>query len=155
MAGLNCSVNWDDVTLAVGSYKTVASVNAPANHMVRVKSLWVCANGVAGDAEHLYVRLCRVTETTGTGDTITPQKLNNALTATPQSVARVNFTAEPTADGTLPYIFPHKIHPQGSSAKDCSFDDVYIKEDTELSVQVKVPSGGTAVKCSGHLIIEE
>jgi hypothetical protein len=155
MAGLNCSVNFDDVTLAVGSYKTVASVQAPANHMVRVKSLWVCANGVAGDAEHLYVRFCRVTGATGTGTAITPQKLNNALTATPLSTARVNFTVEPTADGTLPYIFPHKIHPQGASAKEASFDECFIKEATELSLQVQVPSGGTAVKCSGHLIIEE
>jgi hypothetical protein len=155
MAGLNLSVNFDDVTLSVDAYKTVASIQAPTNHMVRVKSLWVCANGVAGDAEHLYVRLCRVTGATGTGTAVTPQKLNNGLSCAALSTARVNFTGEPTADGTLPYIYPHKIHPQGASAKEASFDECFIKEGTELALQVKVPSGGTPVECSGHLIIEE
>lgn len=154
MAGLNLSVNFDDVALVVGSYKTVAAVQAPANQMVRIKGFWVCTNGIAGDAEHIYVRLTRTTAS-GTGTTITPVKLNNALTATAQCVCKVNFTVEPTLDGTLPYIYPHKIHPQGASAKDCSFDEVYIKEGCQIALQVQVPSGGTIVKCSGHLLIEE
>jgi len=155
MARLNLCVNWDDFQLGVDAWKTVASVKAPANQMVAVKGFWVCGNGVAGDAEHLKVRLRRVVADSGTGTTFVPVKTNNVMTATAQCTARVKFTVEPTDSGTDQSIYPHKTHPQGSSTKDCTFEDAVIKEGTELALQVKVPSGGVAVYTDGHLNIEE
>ena len=154
MAGLNLCVNWIDVALASGSYKTMCAIKAGADQMVRIKSIWQSSAGIAGDAEPLSVRLCRIVADSGTGTGTTPQKLNNALTATPRSTCRNNFTVEPTESGTAPYIFPHKSHPQGASSKECSFDDVFVNEDTEIAVQIKLPSGG-AINNTGHVIIEE
>lgn len=155
MAGLNLSISFDDVTLTVGSFKTVLCVKAPTNQMVRVKSIWQAFSGVAGDAAPLDVRLMRTTAASGTGITVVAQKLCTSLSATAQTTARKNFTVEPTADGTDPYLYWHKVHPQGASAKESTFDECFIKEGTELALQIKVPSGGTAVTTSGHMIVEE
>jgi hypothetical protein len=155
MAGVKCSVNFAAVSTAVGSYKTIASVRAPTNQMVKLLSFAAHANGIAGDAQPLPFRLCRVTAGSGTGTSTTPIKLNNALTVTVQATARVNFTAEPTADGTDPYLLPGLFHPQGGIVREVEFSEVYLKEATELALQVQVPTGGTAVTLTGSLTVEE
>jgi hypothetical protein len=155
MAGLGESVNFAAVATTVASYKTIASVRAPANQMVQLKGFSAHAAGVAGDAAPLPFRLCRVTAGTGTGTATTPIKTNNGLTCTPQATARVNFSAEPTADGTEPYLYPGLFHPQGGITREVEFNDCWIKEGTELALQVQVPTGGTAVTLTGHLLVEE
>jgi len=160
MAGLNLSHSFRDVTLSVGSWKTVASWRAPGgggtnDQMVRLSSLKLASNGQSGDSEALGIRLARVQAGTGTATTQTPQKVNNALSAVPRSICKVNFTAEPTDDGTSPYLFEDKFHPQGGNVQNWEFDEFIVKEGTEVAVQLMVPTGGTAVKVSGHLIGEE
>lgn len=156
MAGLETSLNFEDVQLAAaGSWKTVVSVKAPTNQMVRVKTIAISGEGTAGDAKPVECRLVRVTADSGTGTASTPIKLNNALTATVQAAGRVNFTAEPTESGTSPYMYPFKFHPQGSFVFEKSFDTLYVKEATELAVECKIASGGTQINVSGHLVLEE
>lgn len=154
MARLKLCVNFEDYELAANAWKTAAAIKAPANQMVAITNLWVSMNGVAGDAEHAKVRLRRIQAGTGTGTTVTPAKVDNTRTATPQSTARVNFTVEPTDDGDLT-LYPHKVHPQGASSKDTTFSDVVLKEGTEIALQIKLPNGATAVKTDGHVEIEE
>lgn len=156
MAGLETSVNFEDVQLAsAGTWKTIVSVKAPTNQMVRIKSLAVHGEGIAGDAAPVEGRWVRVTADSGTGTATTPIKLNNALTATVQAAARVNFTAEPTESGTNPYIFPFKVHPQGGLVRDHWGDGFFIKEATEIALEMKIPSGGTQFNVTGHVILEE
>jgi len=154
MAGLKASVNFFDVELAVASWKTIASIKAPANQPVRILKFVLTGNGVAGDAEPCDVRLTRITADSGTGTATTPIKLNNALGATVQSVARVNFTAEPTESGTAPYLYPQKFHPQSGVMHDVTFDDCFIAHATEICLEAQVPAG-SAIDVTGHIIIEE
>ena len=155
MAGVGLSIGFDEVELVVDAWKTVASVKAPANQMVKLNSIALHADGIAGDAKPLLLRLARVVAGSGSASAATPQKLNNALTVTPQTTARKNFTTEPTADGTDPYIRPGLFHPQGGIIRDDTFSGLYLKEGSELAVQVKVPSGGVAVKVTGGAEVEE
>jgi hypothetical protein len=155
MAGVGLSVNFDNVALAVGSFKTVAAVKAPTNQMVRLKSFGFSTDGIAGDAVPLEYRLARITAASGTGTATTPIKLNNAMTVTVQTTARKNFTSEPSDSGTAPYLYPGLIHPQGGLSRDVTFDDIFIDGGTELALQVKVPTGGTAVNATGCLLVEE
>lgn len=160
MAGLKLSHSFRDVVLSVGSWKSVASWRAPGgggtnDQMVRLSSLKLAASGQSGDAEALGFRIARVQAGTGTGTSQAPQKLNNALTAVPRSTCRHTFTAEPTDDGTSPYLFEDKFHPQGGDVQNWEFDDFLVKEGTEVAVQIIVPTGGTAIKVSGHIIGEE
>src|SRR3972149_3755359 len=79
MAGLNLSHSFRDVTLSVGSWKTVASWRAPGgggtnDQMVRLSSLKLASNGQSGDSEALGIRLARVQA--GAGDAATPEPLS-------------------------------------------------------------------------------
>jgi len=155
MAGLNCSANFEDVAGTAGSWKTLLTLKAPTNQMLRIRRVKICGLGTAGDAKPIGVRLTRVSQGTGTGTTKTPQKLNNALTVTVQATQRINFTVEPTEDGTDPYLYAGKFHPQGGLVDDLPFDDLIVKENTEVALEVKIESGQTAITMSGHLIYEE
>lgn len=155
MAGLNLQLPFFEVTLTVNAWKTAAAIKAPTNQMLRVKGAKLATDGIAGDAQPLLFRLARITPGNGTATSATPQKTNDAMTATPQSTGRINFTAEPTDDGTAPYTYADAFHPQGGLAEPMEFDEVYVKEGKELALQIKVPSGGTAVKVTGHLKYEE
>jgi hypothetical protein len=156
MAGLKCSVNFDDADLPVNSWKTVCALKAPTNQALQVLKANFFPNGVSGDAEHLDFRLTRITAASGTGTATTPIKLDNRLSTTPQATARIDFSAEPTEDGTAPYIYPGRCHPQGALMMEVIFDDAFIKEGTELALQIKVPSGGASTTdARGHIIYEE
>lgn len=156
MAGLGAQLPFEDVaTAGSATWKTIGSVKAPTNQMVHVMRLKICGEGIAGDAKPLGIRLTRITASSGTGTTATMPKTNNALSCAVQSVGRVNFTVEPSLDGTAPYLFAGKFHPQGGLVEDLSFSNVWIKEATEAALQVYTPSGGSAVNVSGHLEVEE
>lgn len=156
MAGLKSSIAFEDVaTAGSATWKTIASVKAPTNQMLRLLRVKICGEGIAGDAKPLGVRLARVTAASGTATTGTMVKLNNALSATVQAVGRTNFTVEPSLDGTTPYLYSGKFHPQGGQVDDLAFEDCYLKEATELALQVYTPSGGSAINVSGHIEVEE
>jgi len=154
MARLRLCGNWEDVALAVGSWKTVASVKAGADQVELIKRVRLATDGIAGDAKPLEFRMQRVTAGTGTGVTVTASKLNETNGTTPRSVFRNNFTAGPT-EASNGVLGQDKFHPQGGEYQDFSFEDLEVAQGNEIAVQVKVPSGGTAVNCSGHIIYEE
>ncbi|MFH0903175.1 MAG: hypothetical protein V2A73_21310 [Pseudomonadota bacterium] len=155
MAGNVFCIGFTDVVTVVNTWKTMASIRAPTNQMVHVKRVKVVGAGIAGDAEPLGVRLARVTAGTGTRTVAVAQKLNNALPCAVQSTVCVNFTAAPTDSGTDPWLYPSRFHAQGGQADDVTFDDLWIAENTELALQVRVPSGGTAITATGHIVAEE
>lgn len=157
MARLDCCVNFRNLQLAAAAtWKTMASIEAPAEQMIAIKRIKITGNGIAGDAEPIEVRLTRVEASSGTGTATTPQKINNALTATPQATARVAFSSEPTEDGTDPYLYPSKFHPQGGSVDELTFDgEIIVAEGTELALEMQVPTAGTQIYVSGHIIYEE
>lgn len=154
MAGLVCSVNFDVTNIAADAWVTVASLRAPTNQMLKLLKANFFPNGTSGDAPHIDLRLSRVTAGSGTGTAVTPVKVNNAFTCTPQATARIAFTAEPTADGTLPFIYPSRTHPQGALMNEVVFDTVGVKEGTELALQAFVVTT-TGLDPRGHLIYEE
>lgn len=155
MAGVNCSLNFEDVAGVAGSWKTVAAICAPTNQMVRIRRVKIAGEGTAGDGKPIGVRLTRITAASGTGTSATPQKLNNALGLTVQTTARVNFTVEPSESGTTPYAYVGKFHPQGGFVDDLPFDDLMLEVATELALQVKIPSAESAINMTGHVIFEE
>lgn len=153
MARLEFSAGFTDVATAAAAWKTVLSLRAATNQLVAVKRVKIHGAGIAGDAEPFRMRLARVVAGSGSATAGTCLKLNNAIGATVQSVARINFTVEPTNDGTDPYLYPDKFHPQGGKGDETTFDNLVIAHNTELAVQVYAPAGTTAV--SGHVIAEE
>lgn len=153
MARLEFSAGFTDVATAAAAWKTVLSLRAPANQLVAVKRVKIHGAGIAGDAEPFRMRLARVQAGTGTATTSAGLKLNNAIGATVQTVVKVNFTSEPTDDGTAPYLYPDKFHPQGGKGDETTFDNLTIAHATELALQVYAPAGDTAV--AGHIIAEE
>jgi hypothetical protein len=156
MAGLRFSVNAEDVPLAVAAWKTVCSVRAPTNQAVQCLRAAMFPEGVDGAAKPLGVRLTRITAGNGTATSTTPIKLDNRLSTTVQSTARRHFTGtEPTEDGTAQYLFVGKTHPQGALIQEVTFDDVFIKEGTEVALQLFVPTGGSGVNCTGNFYCEE
>lgn len=155
MACLEVSAGFTDVTLSVNAWKSVVSIKAPANQMIRIRSLKFCGNGIAGDAEPCGLRWADVQASTGTATTYTPQKVNRQIGVTVQSVTRHTFTAEPTDNGTAPYIFPDKFHPQGGISNSFEFSNFIIQAGGEMALQLFVPTGGTAIKVSGHVLYEE
>ena len=154
MAGLRCSVNFDMTDVAADAWKTVCALKAPTNQMLKLLKANFFPNGTTGDAPHIDLRLTRITAASGTGTAVTPIKLNNAFSCTPQATARMAFTSEPTEDGTSPYIYPSRTHPQGALMNEVVFDEVGIKEGTELALQCKVVTT-TGIDPRGHLIYEE
>lgn len=156
MARVNICLGFTDAATVAGAWKTLASLRAPANQIVALKRVRLHGEGIAGDAKPIGVRLCRITPGNGSATTVTPLKLNNALSLTVQTVGRITFTGtEPTDDGTAPYLMPDKFHPQGGKGDEMTFDDFLIANGTELALQVLVPSGQTAIPVSGHMVAEE
>ena len=155
MARLDCGVYFEDVALSVNAWKTIASLKAPANQMLALKRAKVCGEGIAGDAAPIGVRLARITADSGTGTAVTPRKLNNALTATPQGAARINFTDAPTVAPAAEHLLAGKFHPQGGQVDELVLGEVLLKEGTEIALQCFVPAGGSAINVSGHLNYEE
>jgi hypothetical protein len=150
MAGLKLCVCWEDVLLVVGSWKTVGSIRAGSDQKVQLEGSRLATDGIAGDAKSLEFRIQPVTAGSGTGTAITPSKVQGFDATTPRSIARVNFSAEPTATANA-VLCQDKFHPQGGEWQDFTFKDVYTAAAGEVAVQVKVPSGQVAVNCSGHL----
>ncbi len=155
MAGTETHIGFDDVQTTVGSWSKIASVKSPTNQMTRIKRLVVASNGVSGEAEALKMRLTRIVKDSGTASAVVAQKTNDGLTVTPQVAGRHTFTANPTEDGTSPYLAQDKFHPQGGVSHVFEFDNLFVKEGKELMLEVFTPTGGSAVKLSGHFACEE
>ena len=154
MAGLRACVNFD-ATTAADAWKGACSIAAPTNQMVKILKVKLTGTGTAGDAVPVEARFTRITKGTGTATAATPQKLNNALTATVQTTAKHTFTIAPTEDGTAPYLYYGGFHPQGGLSDDLTFDEFTVKENTEVLLEVKVPSGGAAGNVRGNIVFEE
>jgi uncharacterized protein (DUF2126 family) len=154
MAKLGLCLNWEDVTLSVNAWKTVGAIKAGSDQQIAIERVRLATGGVAGDAIPLEVRLQPVTAASGTGTSATPSKRNRSNGTTARSTARVNFSAEPTSTANS-HIGQDKFHPQGGEFQDFTFGDVVSAAAEEWAIQVKVPSGQTAVTCSGHCFYEE
>jgi hypothetical protein len=97
MAGLICSVNSGEVSLAAATAKTVLQIKAPANQRVLIKALRILGKQDAGGTDKpLKVRATRSTANFGTGSAATPGKRNPSNGETVQTAAAGNFTVEPT-----------------------------------------------------------
>lgn len=155
MAKLQLCLNWEDVTLSVNAWKTVGSVKAGSDQVLSLVRMHLGVDGISGDAKPLEVRLQRVTASSGTGTSATPGRVNETNGTTIRSSCRINFTAEPTAIATGPDLFHNKFHPQGGVINELVLLEAEVAAAQECAVQVKVPTGGNADKCSGHLVYVE
>ena len=154
MAGVGICLNFEDVALSAGNWKTVASLKAPAQIMVKGRSLKFAGEGVAGDAKPIGVRLHMITADSGTATSSTPVKTNRAHTVTVQTAGRVNFTAEPTLTSNE-LLFLDKFHPQGGVYNVFLPLDFVLEKATEIALQMKLPASQTVINVSGHVLAEE
>jgi hypothetical protein len=156
MAAHELSLEFQDVTLSVNAWKGLISCRAAANVMVKILGCRLATSGVSGSEEPLRFRLRNITPGNGTATTVTPARGYNGFTATPQLVSRKDFTGTQPTDATPPNISDSDMfHPQGGMIQSWEFRNKIVKEGTEVLVEVFVPSGGSASKCSGHLDVEE
>jgi hypothetical protein len=156
MAGLKFTLGFEDVALVANTWVTLVSARAPTNQMAQLLGLKLAGSGVAGDAKPVSFRMRRVTAGSGTGTTVAAQKTHNAISCNVQTVGRNAFSAAPSDDaGAAPYMFPDKFHPQGGIINSFEFDDVYVKEATELAVEAKLAASETVISVSGHIHCEE
>jgi len=160
MAGLNVCVNFYEAALSVGAWRTVCSVSAPAERMLKVKGFVINTDGTDGSAKPIQYRLIRIDSGSGSSTGAAAHKANNALGATPVTVGARAYTTEPTygsaayTDAT-PHFYRGLFHPQGGITRDLTFDDIVVEEGTGLALQAKVPAGGSAVNATGHIAVEE
>lgn len=161
MAEAQLQVGWNDLTLAVNAWKTLASVKAGADTVARLLRAKLGCSGISGDAEPLRFRLQRITADSGTGTATTPGRLTQTNKAAARASCRTNFTAEPTAVAVsapthlTAELLQDMFHPQGGTWEELNLLRTEVEGAAEVALQVFVPSGGTAVKCSGHLIYGE
>lgn len=143
------------ILLTAGSFKTVASIKAPSDGPIKVKAVKLGASGIAGDAVPLVIRFRRVTPASGTGTSETPVRTNGTIAASPRSTCRINFTSEPTALSPDEILFPDRFHPQGGIANGFQISPFVQEEESEVALQIQVPTGQTAVRVTGHILFEE
>lgn len=158
MAEVGFCVNFEDVALTVGSWKSVCALRAPTNQLVKLLKVAAMLEGIAGDAKPIGMRLMKLsTAGAGTATAATPERLNSAISPSnsniPRSTARVNFSAEPSDSGK--YLYAGKVHPQGGAIFNVEFDGAVLADDSEVVLQLKIPSAQVQVNASGHLVAEE
>lgn len=154
MAAFDHHVTFEDVATTPGSFKTICSIGAPANHNLRIKGFALAFSGIAGDAKPIAIRFQRHTATSGTGTTATKTALHGANSAlTPLCFAEVDYSSEPT--GKTGILYAQKLHPQGGADFQRHFDDFVVAAGQEVGLQVKVETGQTAVVVSGYIHVEE
>lgn len=155
MAGVNLSLGFLNVATVANAWKMIATVRAPTNQMVKLKRVRLGGNGQAGEAKSARFRLAGIVPGSGTpGGTITPTKICNALTVTPQTTGRYSVVT-PTAESPVRELFPDAFHPQGGEWQDFEFDNLLLKEGTETGVELFVETGEDPITVTGHLLVEE
>lgn len=144
-----------EVTLSVGAWKGVASIAAPADQDVEILKYEIHLTGIAGDAVAVQKRFSRVTKGTGTATSATIHAADNRSATAFRATAKTNFTVAPTETSPAAYLSFGAIHPQGGTIEDVRFDGIVIGEDTELLLELQIPSGGDAVAAVGYIRIRE
>lgn len=99
MAGLACSCSSGAVSITATTVKTPIQIAAPTNQRATLRRVTVSFEGASSTAKPARVRILRQTDAgTMTGGT---EVRLGAGSETPQVVATVNATAEPTASDVL------------------------------------------------------
>jgi hypothetical protein len=97
MAFLQAELPWTTIPLTASTAKTVGSLKAPTNQILRVLEFQVSHDGATSANAPDVTDLARCTfATSGTGTATTPGKKIPAFTETIQATGTTNYTAEPT-----------------------------------------------------------
>lgn len=151
MAGLRFSAVSGEVATTTTA-KTILQIGAAANHRVKVQEFSVTFKGVSNTAAPVLVEIMRQTNA-GTATAVTPSRLDIAHTATTQTSASKNHSAEPTAHATYPIYKQLLVHPQGGYTWQAPFgQELIVEGGAFLGIRV---TAGADVICVAEIVFEE
>lgn len=149
MAGMVCAVSFEAVSISAGTAKTVVAIVAPTNQRLRLRRLR--CHTVSTDGTHVPVKAAlRKLTADGTGTAAT-EVLVGPGSETPQAVAKVNYSAEPTyaSDNLLKTGF----HPQSTLAENFPDGQMIAAGGTGFGLVLTATTQGQTV--SGFIEWEE
>lgn len=101
MAGLDCVVNSGTQSLSSDTEETVLQLEAATNQRVKIKGYSLTMGGIV--VKDLILRVLIQTDAGTAGTTPTIEKITRGAAETIQTVAKTNFSVEPTAGSVLQY----------------------------------------------------
>lgn len=149
MAGVNFTVS-DGGIATTTSTKTVLQLKTASNHAAILKEAGISFQGVTNSAAPIKVELLRQSTAGTAGTTPTQGKHNPDDSETIQTVAKSNFSSEPTA-GTVLHTF--YIHPQSGQIYPLPIlAPLKIPGNTYFGMRV---TAGADISCAPYFTVEE
>ena len=117
---------------------TVLMITAGANAGLQLKNMIIGVDGTSPTEGKLQVEIVRkFTAGTGTGTTITPQKVSGH-SGSIQATAKKAFSVEPTSGGSTVVVWDNNVHPQGNIAIPL---DILVDAGETVGFRVTSPTG--------------